>query len=561
MKKLLILFFCILSLSIYAKKLYVNENYNKKSWEEVLREAEKGNVSAMNILGRGYGDHYWAFDKKLTDKKRFKYLRTAAEYGYPYAMAELEVVYSQGLLGAKSNQELSQTYRNRAVVGFKRYANMGDVEAMVAYSDRLSSSELSEKTYWLLYAAHQGNVDAIIEMVNLYGWGIYTSKNPVISNAWRARLILTKNATWDISFDVDLCKKDLKNEGYSEKDYEKLAYPTYLQVSKYSVDEVELINKETERLLAFYQRITPQKATSDKLVASKGKTKSASRTHVKERSNGKRNSGSVKKATSRPSTSRQNTSSARTTSSACTASTISKTTSHQIESTIKEQGFPVGQIWYFSQNGKGGGVWKIEFYIDKLGYECCKIYNHKWVKGLTYVHDGTHKDGSYKFTYFNGYSLDMNAAMRGQRKEVISYFGTSWNTFAHSLSFTKNYRTMIVYPYPEKNVFSKCTKQQFDVRLNKLKQMQKQNYSSPSTSVPGTVTTPSRPKMEWQKQDNRSLVSCSACGGTGRCLSCNGTGDRGDTHNWDDTKVYMKCTSCSGSGRCYICRGTGHIRR
>ena len=76
------------------------------------------------------------------------------------------------------------------MVGFKRYANMGDVEAMVAYSDRLSSSELSEKTYWLLYAAHQGNVDAIIEMVNLYGWGIYTSKNPVISNAWRARLIL-----------------------------------------------------------------------------------------------------------------------------------------------------------------------------------------------------------------------------------------------------------------------------------------------------------------------------------------------------------------------------------
>lgn len=59
MKKLLILFFCILSLSIYAKKLYVNENYNKKSWEEVLREAEKGNVSAMNILGRGYGDHYY----------------------------------------------------------------------------------------------------------------------------------------------------------------------------------------------------------------------------------------------------------------------------------------------------------------------------------------------------------------------------------------------------------------------------------------------------------------------------------------------------------------------
>lgn len=552
MKQILIFFFCLLSLSASAKDLYVDENYNKKSWDAVVAEANKGNVSAMNILGRGYGDHYWAFDKKLSNKKRLKYLREAAEFGYPYAMVELYLIYNQGLLGVRSNLYLSASYKQKALVGFKRYASMGDTDAMVAYSDRLPSSQLTEKVYWLLYAAHLGNVDAVVEMVQLYSWGIYTVKYPKISNAWRARLILTKNATWDISFDVNKYKKDLQNAGYSELDYEKLAYPTYQQVEKCSVDDVESIRREVVRLLALYREVSPQKAVSNNVVASsKGKSRSARGARSNGRSKGQSSKSTGKSAARSSSRVAQN----------ATRSSADPSHSRPASCEVRAQGFPAGQTWYFSLTGKGLNVWKVEFYIDKLGYECCKISNHKWVGGLTYVHDEAHPNGKGKFTFFSGYTVDINAAMRGQRVEIISYFATGWNNFATSLSFSKDYRTMRIYPYPESNVFARCTKQQFDVKYKKLKQNYQQIISSPSAPAPGGATSPSRPKIEWQKQDNRSLVPCSACGGTGRCLSCNGTGDRGDTHNWDDTTVYLKCTSCSGSGRCYVCRGTGHIRR
>lgn len=573
MKRILIFFFCLLSLSASAKKLYVNENYNKTSWDIVVDEAKKGNVSAMNILGRGYGDHFWAFDKKLADKKRLKYLLTAAEYGYPYSMAELELVYSQGLLGVKSDQDLSYSYKQKALLGFKRYANMGDSEAMVAYSDRLPSSQLSEKTYWLLFAAQQGNVDAVIEMVNLYDWGIYTPKNPLISNAWRARLNLTKDAKWNISLDVKKYKEDLQKNGYSDLDYEKLAYPTYLQVAKYSVDDVDLIGNETKRLLSLYRMISPQKSASNKVVASKGKQRSGSRSGSRGRSNGKRSSKSSAKSTAQLSSAQKNSSSTNQqisnvrqsqTSSHSTQNvsrqSAAKSNSRPTSAVVNVQGFPAGQTWYFSLKGKGMNVWKVEFYIDKLGNECCKMYNHKWTGGMTYVHDGTHQDGSYKFTFFNGYTVDINAAMRGQRVEKISYFVTNWNNFASSLSFTRDYRTMHIYPYPESNVYGKCTKQQFDVKYKKLKQNYLQMNSSPSAPAPGGVTTPSRPKVEWQKSEHKSLARCRACGGSGRCPVCNGTGDRADTHNWDESTMYWRCTRCGGSGRCDVCRGTGFIR-
>ena len=571
MKQILILFFSLLSLAVSAKDLYVNENYDKKSWDAVMAEANKGNVSAMNILGRGYGDHYWAFDKKLSKKKRLKYLIKAAEYGYPYSMAELHLVYNQGLLGVKSNYDLAESYNKKALAGFKRYANMGDTDAMVAYSDRLSSSQLGEKAYWLLYAAHLGNIDAIIEMVQLYGWGIYTPKYPKIANAWRARLILTKNATWNISYDVNRYKKDLQNDGYSELDYEKLAYPTYQQVAKYSVDDAESICNEVARLFALYRDVTPQKVGSTHVAASKGKSGAGSRSTLRKGAKGKRSvrksvgqSSTVRQqaSSSRPSSasSRQTQTAPRTSTSAASRAMAAKSNSRPASSAAKAQGFPAGQTWYFSLKGKGMNVWKVEFYIDKLGYECCKMYNHKWVGGLTYVHDGTHADGSYKFTFFNGYTVDINAAMRGQKVEKISYFATSWNNFAYSLSFTRDYRTMHIYPHPETNVYGRCTKQQYDVKYKKLKQNYLQMNSTPSAPAPGGVTTPSRPKTEWKVYKHKDLVRCSACGGTGRCPVCNGTGDRADTHNWDESTMYWRCTRCAGSGRCDVCRGTGFIR-
>lgn len=43
-------------------------------------------------------------------------------------------------------------------------------------------------------------------------------------------------------------------------------------------------------------------------------------------------------------------------------------------------------------------------------------------------------------------------------------------------------------------------------------------------------------------------VTCVQCQGTGKCSSCNGTGQDYDNHT---------CGTCQGSGKCYRCKGTG----
>jgi len=42
-------------------------------------------------------------------------------------------------------------------------------------------------------------------------------------------------------------------------------------------------------------------------------------------------------------------------------------------------------------------------------------------------------------------------------------------------------------------------------------------------------------------------VTCSACGGTGECQNCKGTGKI----------LLMTCSECNGSGKCQTCGGTG----
>ena len=43
-------------------------------------------------------------------------------------------------------------------------------------------------------------------------------------------------------------------------------------------------------------------------------------------------------------------------------------------------------------------------------------------------------------------------------------------------------------------------------------------------------------------------VTCVQCQGTGKCSSCNGTGQDYANHT---------CGTCKGSGKCYRCKGTG----
>ena len=46
-------------------------------------------------------------------------------------------------------------------------------------------------------------------------------------------------------------------------------------------------------------------------------------------------------------------------------------------------------------------------------------------------------------------------------------------------------------------------------------------------------------------------TTCVQCQGTGRCSSCNGTGNDYGTHT---------CGTCKGSGKCYRCKGTGKYK-
>lgn len=46
----------------------------------------------------------------------------------------------------------------------------------------------------------------------------------------------------------------------------------------------------------------------------------------------------------------------------------------------------------------------------------------------------------------------------------------------------------------------------------------------------------------------QKTITCTECQGTGKCSSCNGSGQDYGNHN---------CSTCKGSGKCYRCKGTG----
>ena len=56
----------------------------------------------------------------------------------------------------------------------------------------------------------------------------------------------------------------------------------------------------------------------------------------------------------------------------------------------------------------------------------------------------------------------------------------------------------------------------------------------------------------------KGIVDCSACGGTGVCLSCNGTGHNPHCAYCGGTGIiHHKCAKCSGQGICSHCDGLG----
>jgi len=56
-------------------------------------------------------------------------------------------------------------------------------------------------------------------------------------------------------------------------------------------------------------------------------------------------------------------------------------------------------------------------------------------------------------------------------------------------------------------------------------------------------------------------TDCAACGGSGKCYQCKGSGTR-DGVGFDDTGHVNQtaCTVCDGSGECPTCKGTGKVK-
>jgi len=66
-------------------------------------------------------------------------------------------------------------------------------------------------------------------------------------------------------------------------------------------------------------------------------------------------------------------------------------------------------------------------------------------------------------------------------------------------------------------------------------------------------TKPQRIVVEHHRdpQPVQEYVQCNICFGSGKCMTCNGTGENLYTTN------YHRCNTCGGSGRCTYCAGQG----
>ncbi|NBH93477.1 zinc finger-like domain-containing protein [Duncaniella muris] len=102
----------------------------------------------------------------------------------------------------------------------------------------------------------------------------------------------------------------------------------------------------------------------------------------------------------------------------------------------------------------------------------------------------------------------------------------------------------------------------YDKRISRDRWVSRDKASSATTS--GNTQGPTHDNTSTSAttyDTNRSqYAQCRHCHGSGRCSTCNGTGDRGDSHNFKPNEVVWRCTTCSGTGKCMFCNGLGKIR-
>jgi len=104
----------------------------------------------------------------------------------------------------------------------------------------------------------------------------------------------------------------------------------------------------------------------------------------------------------------------------------------------------------------------------------------------------------------------------------------------------------------------------YDKRISRDRWLARHNdTSSPSATSPESNNNPNSGNTssgQYHEINRSQYAQCRHCHGSGRCSTCNGTGDRGDSHNRNPNEIVWKCTTCSGSGKCMFCNGLGRIR-
>lgn len=154
-----VLLLCAVVLPSAAQELYVNKKIDYR-FDNLLAEAEKGNIVAIYALGETYryGSRYMATYKGEPDyQKAYGYFKKAADYGYPWASWEMARMYSVNELDDPDGTE-EKRWLEKAFNGFKFYADNGDGDAMVRLAEYYGGTNGDEyednlkEVYWSLRA-------------------------------------------------------------------------------------------------------------------------------------------------------------------------------------------------------------------------------------------------------------------------------------------------------------------------------------------------------------------------------------------------------------------------
>lgn len=259
----LALLLCAALLPSAAQELYENKKIDYR-FDNLLAEAEKGNIVAIYALGETYryGSKYSATYKGEPDyQKAYEYFKKAADYGYPWASWELGRMYSTNQLDDPNGTE-EKRWNEKALKDCKTYADRGDPEAMnllIEYYKGYCGDEYEDQLkaiYWSLCALDAGSSDAASDIYMSYKFGSGVEENPDYALAWAARDCIEREKT-GTALALFPTYEDLVKAGYTKNDWKFLAGATYVSVPRYATQDedsivdaallaVDLLNQKAE---------------------------------------------------------------------------------------------------------------------------------------------------------------------------------------------------------------------------------------------------------------------------------------------------------------------------